>query len=190
MSQLSLSFSEIIITMAFILLSTIILVYFIMKKRRSQKGSLQSHTQSGDLIHSSDGAGVAHQIMEQIRLQRQKAQDSIDRGELRKAKEQLSKLLEHLYRNMAKLAPLGPKNSSEIKDEVEYTLDETTAKILLNDLQETVDAVEDICSVEMNLVNQLENGSRLDSLNEKGNMLADEVDRLAEKRDFDYFKDE
>jgi len=190
MFQLPLSLSDLIITVTFILFISIILLYFAIKKRFSQIDSSRSHTQSRDLTKSSETDGVAHQIMEQIRLQRQKAQDSIDRGELRKAKEQLSTILEHLYRNMAKLAPLGPKNTSEIKDEVEYTLDETTAKLLLNDLQETVAAVEEICNGEMNLVNLLENGSRLDSLHEKGNMLANEVDRLADKRDFDYIKDE
>jgi len=172
------------------------IILFIIARRRiggnmpinDQYPTQDSGSEEGD----SEEIDEASRIVGWIRTERKKAQDSIDHGELREASERLSVILENLYRDIAKLAPLGPKNSSEIKDEIEYTLDETTAKILLDDLQ---DAVGSVTKVPSESINVLESESQwdldqLDTISREGNRLADEVEELAERRNLVIIRNE
>ena len=172
-----------------ILLIILIVGFFLfILSRRKTSGEQPTRVSHKDPTHDSESdefdseeTDEANRIVRWIRKEQEKAQDSIDHGEFRKASEQLSTLLEGIYHDMAKLAPLGPKNYSQIKEEIEYTLGDTKARALLEDLKVAVESVDDLPRGEINVWDAAKARTQLDVLSEEGNTLADEAEDLAEK---------
>jgi hypothetical protein len=132
----------------------------------------------------------ASQLLERIRAQRKEAKASIEAGELRKAQRELSEILEDLSRGMGKLLPLGPKNSTEIRDEVAFTLDATTAEILLEDLRHNVDSLDGIKNEDINVLESEFTEDRLDCISNECDEIADELEDITARRGLQRIKDE
>ncbi len=155
--------------------------------RSENKSSVESHSHSDDeplqgQLESAEPE-EAPLFMGWIREEQKKAQESIDHGEFREASEQLKSLL-------TKLAPLGPKNHPQLKSELEYALDDVSARSLLEDLRGTVKSVEAIDSDCLNVWSPEEAQKQLDSLSDEGNALADKAEFLGNRTSSEQIMDE
>ncbi|MHA1909206.1 MAG: hypothetical protein ACW98Y_18060 [Candidatus Thorarchaeota archaeon] len=156
------------------------LIFFVCRARAMQVPS----------VVGGPASEKASQLLERIRAQRKEAKASIEAGELRKAQRELSEILEDLSRGMGKLLPLGPKNSTEIRDEVAFTLDATTAEILLEDLRHNVDSLDGIKNEDINVLESEFTEDRLDCISNECDEIADELEDITARRGLQRIKDE
>ncbi|MFW9908673.1 MAG: hypothetical protein ACFFEF_08860 [Candidatus Thorarchaeota archaeon] len=156
----------------------IILIRFAQNYTSTAASKADAKAMDGD--HASQG------LLARIRSERQKAQHSLEQGELRNARDELSKLLQSVSEHMSQLIVFGPENSIELRDEIEYTLDETTARLLLDDLRDTSDSLDELYSDDINVWSE----ERLEEISSKAETLAENADEIAKKRRFDAIRKE
>jgi hypothetical protein len=174
------------LVMFFGLVAYLIVRWLLRRRAASSRTGLQTDTSES----SQPSSKTPQDILEWIDREQRSAEALIGQGELLKASQKFSKILEHLYSQMASLAVLGPKNCAELKDKLEYKLDETTAKILLKDLQVACEQIDCIPQAGVNIFDQADEETLLLDLAQKGELLADQAIGIAEKRSIDTIADE
>ncbi len=179
-------------TVFLLLIFLVVMVLLVVLYRRSnntsgvsfeEKPSSAQQSGHGELEPSPD-SDDPYKILAWIEIQRKRAESLAEEGELRKATERFSHILERLYREMANLRTLGIQSSTQLKKELEYSRDEYAARASLGELKNLVAKVDNIASndtEEWNIENPDEN---LDNLMKEGMSLADDAYGLAESRSF------